>query len=330
MLEEIKGQSRARRLLEHALSGERLAHAFLFAGPDGVGKTTTARQVAQIVLCRNTEAPRPCDSCRACIKFRSGNHPDFVSVGPDGAFIKIDQIRKLKEAVTYPPLEGRRVILLQEVQTLRREAANSLLKLLEEPPPDNYFFLIGTSAQGILPTIASRCQVIPFTALPISDAADIIARESGDITPDEANMMAQLSEGCPGQALTMETGGLFELFQRFKNDLLQNYPNEEALVESALALAADLAELKESLPLLFRLFRVFYRDIIKIQLDPDGRQSAPAELLQARELWNFEDLSAKMASIDLAERALAGNCNRGLCCEVLVMDLFDRQTNVHR
>ena len=115
----VRGQDKPLALIGRALAGDRLAHAYLFAGPDGVGKTTVALDLAAVLLCREPVHDRPCGVCPGCLKRISNNHPDFLRIRPDGAAIKIDQIRALKRALTYPPFEAeRRVVLVEEVQNM--------------------------------------------------------------------------------------------------------------------------------------------------------------------------------------------------------------------
>ncbi len=316
---EILGQARAINLLTRALSSGRLAHAYLFTGPDGVGKTRTAMTVANGLLCTDPEL-RPCRRCPGCLKFASANHPDFLVIRPDGVAIKIDQVRELKKALSFPPFEtGLRVVVLEDVQTMRREAGNSLLKVLEEPPPDNLLILVASDAEPILPTIVSRCQVIPFSSLPLPVAAEIIARENSGLDREGAMALATLANGCPGQACRLETGGALELYRELTGELTGPGTSEADQVETCLALAARMAELKEELDVLLDLLRIFFRDAMVAGL----RGGAPApETALARERWNLERLSDKIAAVDSAQQALARNCNRALVCEVLLLDLF--------
>ena len=109
------------------------------------------------------------------------NHPDFLVISPDKGVIKIDQIRRLCQELSYPPYESEtRVVVLEDVHTMRREAANSLLKTLEEPPDDNLLILTAESSKEILATLISRCQVVPFTPLSISDTTAILIADGKD------------------------------------------------------------------------------------------------------------------------------------------------------
>jgi len=320
----ILGQTKALTLLSRAVASGRLAHAYLFVGPDGVGKTTVALDLAATLLCRLPEEGRPCGRCPGCMKYRSGNHPDFVRIRPDGAAIKIDQIRELKKSLNFAPFEsGVRIVLLEEVQTMRREAGNSLLKALEEPPPGNLLILIGTGAGMILDTIVSRCQVIPFTPLPLELAAAIIRQHRPELDTAASEALAALADGCPGQALALEADGILTLYRHIVAELTSSREKAAIRTERALALAVDLAEAKEGLEPFLTLLRIFLTNVMAAHGGRGADHSFPPEVERARERWNLARLSAKMYTIDLAEQALARNCNRGLISEVLLLDLFD-------
>jgi DNA polymerase III subunit delta' len=322
----ILGQVKALTLLSRALTNDRLAHAYLFAGPDGVGKTTVALDLAAILLCRDPRGGQPCGTCPGCLKFHSGNHPDFLRIRPDGAAIKIDQIRELKKALNFAPFESRmRIVLLEEVHTMRREAANSLLKVLEEPPANNLLLLVGDAAGALLDTIVSRCQVIPFAPLPLKLAAGIIRKHRPELDEAGGLALAGLADGCPGQALAIEADGILALYGRIVERLLAKRDKAAERAERALALAVDLAETKEGIVPLLALLRIFLKNAMAAQAGTSICSLAP-EVERARERWNLQQLSAKMEAIDLAEQALARNCNRGLTSEVLLLDLFDCST----
>ena len=319
----LLGQAKAQTLLGRAVESGRLAHAYLFSGPDGVGKTTMALELAAVLLCRAPVSEGPCGTCAGCLQFRSGNHPDFLRIRPDGAFIKIDQIRALKKALQFAPLEGeRRVVLLEGVESMRREAGNSLLKLLEEPPAGNLLILIGNATGALLATIVSRCQVIPFAPLPVRLAAEVVQRHRPKMPAEDCQALAALCDGCPGQALTLDAEGFLPLHRRLIRSVVIDHSGPGARVEAALALAGELAACKEGEQGLLGLLRIFFKNSLAATIAPEC-QPFSAEVVAARERWNSQQLSDKIVAIDRAQQALARNCNRSLTTEVLLLDLFD-------
>jgi len=171
--EEIIGHEKQKNLLLSFLEHERMPHAFLFSGQDGIGKKKTAVEFAKHILC---EHGKGCGACKACTRIDRGAHPDFITLSrQEGeASIGIDlirgneekKIRGINQEVYEYPYEGKkRVIIIDGAEALTREAANALLKTLEEPPPFNVFFLITASEEELPHTIRSRCSRIFFTAL---------------------------------------------------------------------------------------------------------------------------------------------------------------------
>lgn len=322
---QILGQDKAQRLLTRARASGRLAHAYLFTGPAGVGKKTLAKDFATSLLCQHPKTDgSSCGTCSSCMQMRSGSHPDFLKIAPDGQHIKINQIREMKETLVYPPLEGSlRVVLMHDVQTMRREAANSLLKILEEPPARNLLLLTGENEAGILDTIRSRCQIIPLHALPLGLCTELIARHRPHLSSVDCHTLSELSYGCPGQALQMEAEALLPLYNELIENILALAKPMGRRVENALILAERLGKDKEMLAHIFHLLRLLYKNILAYALSgkdeylPQGYHNLP------REHWNQEQLSAKLKAIGMAEVALARNCTPSLTLEVLLLQLMD-------
>jgi DNA polymerase III subunit delta' len=318
-------QDKAKELLQRSCRRQRLSHAYLFRGPAGVGKKRAALAFAAAVNCASPEREDACGRCSSCRKFRSGNHPDFLTLFPEGAAIKINQIRALRQSLEFPPHEAKlRVALLADVHTMRREAANSLLKTLEEPPAHTILVLTSSEAGAILPTIVSRCQVIPFFALPRQEVAAALQEEA--VPAAIAATLAGAAEGSLGLARLLAAENLLGRRREILEKLLPLAVDSPQAVTSVLALAEQAAELKEHLPELLALLELWLRDLILLQA------GMPPSLLTSRDLddllkaaigrWSMEQLHAKMARFARTRQYLQQNCNRALVCEVLFFNLL--------
>jgi DNA polymerase-3 subunit delta' len=304
----ILGQDKAKKFLERALGSGRIAHAYLFRGPDGVGKQLCARVVAARINCIQKQAEESCGRCPSCRKYLSANHPDITVISPEGGTIKIDRVRELCRSLSYPPYESTmRVVIIEDVHTMRPEAANSLLKTLEEPPENNQLILTAGASREVLPTIVSRCQTVPFYGLTIDQTRTIISRFRPDLEPGDALLLSRLAEGSPGQALLFEEQGLVEVWEKVVSAVQKKAADSAESISPILHLADSLPTLKENLIPLLGLLRIWVRDQM---VDESADQLSLTPFHQAR-----------LAALDSAERQLARNCNRALVCEVLLFNL---------
>lgn len=308
----LLGQKRAKEILSKSLASGRIAHAYLFRGPGGVGKKRYAEAMAMALNCREMGPEDACRHCTSCKKFLSGNHPDYVVESPDKGAIKIDQVRSLCKSLSFPPYESeRRVIVVEEIHTMRAEAANSLLKTLEEPPENNVLILTAETAKNILPTIGSRCQVIPFFALSVQETVRILT-DKHEIEASSAELLARLSEGSPGMALLFQRTGMMSIWQDVAASIAtEDYGDDKNHI--TLGLAQQVADLKEDLPAFLGLLRLFFRDRLmefgERTVGDNGQRGI------------VENIFGKIAAVDRAEQELARNCNRALVCEILLFRL---------
>ncbi len=310
----LLGQQRAKSLLERSLGSGRIAHAYLFRGPGGVGKKLFAAAMAKALNCRTSGPASACNQCVSCKKYLSGNHPDYLVESPEKEAIKIERIRELTKSLSYPPYESdRRVIVLENVHTMRAEAANSLLKTLEEPPAGNVLILTAETSKNVLPTIRSRCQVIPFFPLSVTETSQILEDVHG-IAEEKARLLARLSEGSPGKALLFDKTDMINTWKGVISVLSDSRYLEDRHCPIILKWAQQMAELKENLPPLLGLLRIWLRDM----LGETGTTDDSRNELRFRDRSRvFEGLAA----LDRAEQELSRNCNRALVCEILLFRL---------
>jgi len=199
LLSEVFGQEHVTKTLLNALANERVSHAYLFCGPRGTGKTSTARGLAKALNCLTGGKGEPCNNCAMCQAITEGRALDVIEV--DAASNRgIDEIRNLREKVNYAPNEARRkVYIIDEVHMLTKEASNALLKTLEEPPPHVVFILATTETNKILPTILSRCQRFDFHRLSLNDVVTklehICKSEGIEIGAEALKLIARSATG---------------------------------------------------------------------------------------------------------------------------------------
>jgi len=198
---QVIGQDRLLSLLKQNLKERNIAHAYLLTGPRHIGKGTLAVNIAQAVNCDASEPP--CGQCHSCFRIAQEKHADVIFTHLNSSVeISIDTIRELQHLANLPPYEGKyKVFIINDAEYLSIEAANCLLKILEEPPPTVIWLLLASEENRLLPTVISRCQRLEFKLLPMKQIQGILV-DQYDIAPNKANLLARLSHGCLGWAIS--------------------------------------------------------------------------------------------------------------------------------
>lgn len=289
----LRGHDRVVESLRKAAGQGRMPHALLFVGPEGVGKHSFALRLAQALLCERVPETEldPCGACPGCLQVMAGTHPDVLHVAKpeDRQELPIRIIRDLCIDLGLKPMSGKRkVAIVDDADDLNDEAANAFLKTLEEPPPGSTLILVGTSAEGQLDTILSRCRVVRFDPLSESELAEVLLEQGIVESKAEAARLARLGEGSVARSR-----GLAELdFNSFRRGLYEEIAEPRGIDAPALARRIDeflgkagkepgAKRVRARLIFgeLVRLFRAAFRlgaGLEPTTADPDDRKSALA------------------------------------------------------
>lgn len=268
--ERIRGHEPIVESFRHAVQRQRLAHAYLFVGPPGVGKRLFAEELAKSLLCEASapDALAACDHCPACAMVAARTHPDFFIVDrPEEANeIPIETMRELCQNFSLKPARGHgKVAILDDADDLNDASANCFLKTLEEPPPRSVFILVGTSLERQLATVVSRCQVIRFPPLPESLVKELL-RTQGPTDEGQLARVAGLSDGSPGLAKLLAEPALWEFRQVFLRALAQAPPDTVALARAFVQFVEDAgkdtASQRRRAGLFLRLLVQFLNDVL--------------------------------------------------------------------
>lgn len=322
---ELIGHSKPLESLCAALANRRLHHAYLFVGPEGVGKHTIARALAQAVHCSETTSDY-CGRCANCASIINGNHPDVRAVQPLAGKkeISIQQVREIERELRYRSFGGKRKIAIIDPAGLMNVAAqNALLKTLEEPPENSLIILVTPNAGGLLPTLRSRCLRLSFAPLPRAEVARFL-RAKQSVNPEDAEFLAAMSMGSIGAAVNLDQRALIEKRRVWAGKLSALTARDyQSAIAAAEALAANRDEALEFL----RWAQSWYRDLLIY-----GVSHKRDELVNLDMLPQIEEQSASggadralaaLARIDSATAGIQRNLNRRMVLESFLFGVVE-------
>ena len=314
-LSEIKAQEKAIDILKASVSGSRVAHAYLFLGPDGVGKHSAAIEFAKLLSCASEKGDN-CGKCDSCSKIEKAVHPDIfiISTEEGRRIISIDKIRELSARLSLKPFEARYKIAVIDAQSLNEEASSALLKILEEPGADTLFILIAVNANVLLDTIVSRCHVVRFKPLSRSDVIGIL-RTDFDIDEKEAGFLADLSGLNIKKALSLKGQDALAwknvIIDEFSSDVPSSYSGNKSIIDLTRDMQQDAMDILLS----------FYRDVLVYKYTRDSslimnidRQETVLEFAERKEAAS---LNAAIGYIREAKVLLDANVNSKLAVKLL-------------
>ena len=329
---QVIGQTRAVFLLQHGLENGFPAHAYLFVGPEHIGKMTVALNLAMALNCEAAEPP--CLECSSCKRIAAGNHTDVQIIGltqneeEDTEFkvIRTEQIKDILHSASLPPFEGRnKVFIIDGAELLSMEASNRLLKNLEEPESHVIFILLSVNEKKLLTTVVSRCQRIEFQPMPAAGEAAALTEKLG-IEPERARLLAALSHGCPGWAVI--AAGDENILERRNENLDRVVSIVRADSEERFAYVARLAtgftQNRKAVYDVLDTWQDYWRDMMLVKLDCVNlitNIDRKDELVKMAGSYSLTRIKDFIKSIESAAVQLKQNVNTRLALEVLMLDI---------
>jgi DNA polymerase-3 subunit delta' len=325
----IVGHEHSIDILRRTLLAQQVRHAYLFAGPQRIGKTLLAQRFAQTLLCTGNADPRvaptdPCNTCLACRKVLHGNHPDvhILKKPADKQFILIDQVRELQNTSSRRTMEGRRnIFIIENAHEMNLQAANCLLKTLEEPEQDVIVLLTVPDAGLLLPTILSRVQIVPMQLLTTTQIKQALAQQWA-VENDEADLIASLAAGRMGWAVQAAKDDEMLADRAAQLALLAKLPtmNKIERFDIAQKVSSDSEKARE----LLELWLLWWRDMILVAnncldltVNVDMRSTLEKQAAQLGSATSEHMVRAILQTIESIEQ----NVNIRVALEVLMLDV---------
>lgn len=321
----LLGHDWAVNLLKNNLADGRIRHAYLFTGPQGIGRRTIALRLAQGINCVDTKVPgSPCGECRACRLIEKMEHPDLTIVQAEnvGGNLRVNQIRELQRSLNLSPYESKyRIALILRFEEANPSASNALLKTLEEPPSRVVMMLTAQDAESLLPTIVSRCEVINLRSLAIKTVSTGLQTQYG-IASQDAELLAHISEGRPGHALNYlkdpdliseRQSGLEKLGHLLAANRVERF-----------ATADGLSKHKDGIGDLLKVWSSFWRDVLLVRSGasvPVTNMDWDAEIKHLSSQLDLQKIKEMIKLIDRTQHLLHRNINTRLALEVLMLNL---------
>jgi DNA polymerase III subunit delta' len=311
---EVIGHQEEIKFLQNVLQSQRIAHAFLFYGPEGIGKEYIALQFATALLCEKPINGEACEKCNSCIRIQHQTHPNLIRIEQkeSDTFLKIDTIREFRKEIGLKAFEGsRRIYLIPDADRMMPQAANALLKTLEEPTENVILILIATDLNAILPTIISRCQLVRFYRLSRGLIKSQLENQY-QVAELEAELYALLAEGSLGRAKHLVEGQFLNARNQAL-EIISGFTGAKTIrvfrtAEELLGIDLDFAELTDLLTLWFRDILIYKRTAENssgILMNPD-KANAVADSAGNWSIDQLEEAINQLTVIKQLYRKLGG------------------------
>lgn len=305
--EKIKGQNFAKKYLSNSIKSNMISHAYMFEGPNGVGKNTMARELAAILLEMENLF----------------NSPDYIEIKPDGNSIKIAQIRKLQSDILVKPYKSYKIYVIDEAQKMTVEAQNALLKTLEEPPKYAIIILITDNKESLLDTIKSRCEIIKFTPIPMREVANYLTMSGVD--EKRASLLANFSRGSMKKAIELSESEDFHLMREEVQKYVETFLGGN-LIE-IMDIQSSIEKYKDQITNVLDLMINYFRDIMMVKENVDNSMIINLDrLVFIKKMSNKTTYSQLSKIIDIIEETknkLRSNCNFNISIQVMTLNIYE-------
>ena len=305
--EKIKGQNFAKKYLSNSIKSNMISHAYMFEGPNGVGKNTMARELAAILLEMENLF----------------NSPDYIEIKPDGNSIKIAQIRKLQSDILVKPYKSYKIYVIDEAQKMTVEAQNALLKTLEEPPKYAIIILITDNKESLLDTIKSRCEIIKFTPIPMREVANYLTMSGVD--EKRPSLLANFSRGSMKKAIELSESEDFHLMREEVQKYVETFLGGN-LIE-IMDIQSSIEKYKDQITNVLDLMINYFRDIMMVKENVDNSMIINLDrLVFIKNMSNKTTYSQLSKIIDIIEETknkLRSNCNFNISIQVMTLNIYE-------
>ncbi|KXG74163.1 DNA polymerase III subunit delta' [Thermotalea metallivorans] len=319
---EIIGQDKIVQHLKSAILYNRIAHAYIFDGPEGIGKKMTALAFAKAVVCKQGQGDA-CHICPSCIKFQRNNHPDIRVIEPEGNSIKNKQIEDFQQDILIKPYESnKKVYIVKDAHDMTVSAQNRILKTLEEPPAYAVIVFTTTNANSLLPTIRSRCQILKFHRIGQPRIEAFLMRKYG-MEEGEARVFSAFSDGIVGKAMKLKESEVFKVRREETIDIIDAVLERE--VVEIFQLIDFFEKYKEDIDEILDFMLVWFRDMLMLKetgtdmvlINLDKRNILQKHLYRI----GYEKTSHIIEIIEKTKRDLKANVNFQLAMEMLLLNI---------
>lgn len=317
----IPGQAAAKRLLQNGLRQDRLSHAYIFSGPVGTGRSEMAMALAKAIYCQNG-TDDACGECLECRKVEHGNHPDLHVVAPEGASIKIEQIRELQKEFAYrATASGTKIYVLYHAEKMTVQAANSLLKFLEEPNSRVVAILITENGNALLPTIQSRAQWIQFT--PMAREQMVLTLLEEGLSAALVGPAAHVTAGLQAARDLIAANWFAEMrtvMLQLAKETLTRFPTSIITVQQRIV----KTELADHVSTLFDLLILWFKDMVQLRLERRDKLVYNDQLDWMSSLALSRDVSVWVRMMEQAvdlQKRLRSNANSQLVIEKMLVEM---------